>query len=145
MSTLLVIGCGGDRPPATYAVKGVVTFEGKPLAGANVVLVPTNPTDPAAKSAGAVTDSQGNFAVKTYWNADIQLDGALPGDYGITVSKLEEREVPPDMKPEDVMAMHMKLGPPKSLLPAKYAVPATSGFKVTVDTSPPEPLKLELN
>lgn len=143
IAPLLLIGCGGgDGPPATYAVKGVVTFEGKPLEGANVVLVPKDPT---AKSAGALTDKEGNFAVKTFWNPENQLNGALPGDYGIAVTKLEQRETPPDMKPEDVMAMHMKLGPPKSVLPTKYSVPATSGLKVTVGNSSPEPLKLELN
>jgi hypothetical protein len=144
MAPLLMIGCGGEKVPATYAVTGNVTFEGKPLEGADVVLVPTNPTDPAAKSAGAVTDSQGNFSVKTYWAADRQLDGALPGDYGIAVTKLEKRDVPPDKKPEEVMALHMQLGPPKSLLPAKYGAPTTSGFKVTVGKASPEPLKLEL-
>jgi len=145
MAPLLVLGCGGEKVPATHAVKGVVMFEGKPLEGADVQLIPSNPTDPAVRSAGAVTDSEGNFAVKTFWNGETQLDGALPGDYGIAVTKMEKRDVPPEMKPEDVMAMHMKLGAPKPLLPQKYAAPTTSGFRVTVGNKSPEPLKLELN
>lgn len=138
---LLMTGCGGEGPPATYAVTGNVAFEGKPLEGANVVLVPS---DPAGKSAGAMTDEQGNFSVKTYWDSEHQLEGALPGEYGIAITKVEKLDVPPDMKPEDVMALHMKRGPPKALLPARYGAPTTSGFKVSVGDSSPEPLKLEL-
>lgn len=142
IAPFLLTGCGsGEKIPVAHPVTGNVTFEGKPLEGANVVLVPS---DPANKSAGAMTDAEGNFSVKTYWNAENQLEGALPGEYGIAVTKQEQRDVPADMKPEEVMAMHMKLGPPKALLPKKYSAPTTSGFKVSVGDAAPEPLKLDL-
>ena len=137
----LATGCGGEDYPETYPVTGVVTYQGSPVQGADVVLVPSNPD---VRSAGGYTDAEGKFSVKTYFSPEHHVEGAMSGEYGVTVSMMEKREIPPDLKPEEVMAYHMKLGPPKSLLPKKYSAPNTSGFKVSVGDAPPEPLKLEL-
>lgn len=140
-AVLLVSGCGGETIPEAQPVTGVVTLEGAPVEGADVVLVPS---DQNTKSAGAMTDAQGNFSVKTYWDREHQLDGALRGEYGITITKMEKPDVPANMKPEEVMALYSNSGPPKSLLPKRYSTPSTSGFKVSVGDSPPDPLQLEL-
>lgn len=137
----LLIGCGGSKLPKTYAVTGVVTLNDKPLEGADVVLVPS---DPKLRSAGGVTDAEGRFTVKTYFDPRNQIPGAMTGEYGVAVTKVEKRNVSADLKPEDAMAQTMKMGQAKSLIPKKYNSPTTSGFKVSVGTSAPSPLKLDL-
>lgn len=141
-ASLLAAGCGGESFPETYPVTGVVTFKGKPLEGADVQLIPT---DPAVRSAGGTTDAEGKFSVKTYFDPQNQSEGAMRGEYAVTITKVEAAKIPEGMKPEEMMAYHMKRGAPKSLLPAKYKAPNTSGFKVSVGETPPEPLQLDLN
>jgi hypothetical protein len=141
MLALLATGCG-ESYPETYPVTGVVTHKGKPVEGADVVLVPS---DEKLRSAGGMTDADGKFSVTTYFDPEHQSEGAMPGDYGVTVSKTEVLEAPPGLKPEEIMAYHMKHGTPKPQLPTKYAAAKTSGFNVTVtaDSETP-PLKLDL-
>ncbi len=139
---LLLAGCFGDGFPETYPVTGVVTQGGKPVEGASVVLVHNSPE---GRSASGVTDAEGKFTVTTYFSPAHQSVGALPGDYAITVSKKEVYQTTEGLKPEEEMALFTKSGPPKSLLPTVYANPATSGFKVTVENAPPEPLTLEVD
>ena len=141
VATSLALGCGGSKLPKTYAVTGVVTLNDKPLDGADVVLVPSSPD---VRSAGGVTDAEGRFALKTYFDPKNQVSGAMTGEYGVTVTKLEKREVSASLKPEEAMAQAMKMGPAKSAVPKKYNAPATSGFKLSVGTSAPPPLKLDL-
>jgi len=138
----LAAGCGSDvKLPKVQPVTGTVMYEGKPLEGANVVLVPS---DTAQKSAGATTDAEGKFSVMTYIDPEHQIEGALPGNYGIAVTKMEVTKSA-EMTAEQMMSQPMAMKAPKSLLPKKYSAPMTSGFKVTVgEDAPPEPLTLDL-
>lgn len=136
----LLAGCSGDNLPTTHPVTGVVMYKGAPVEGASVTLVPS---DSEGRSAGATTDAEGKFAVKTYLGPKHQPHGALPGDYTITVSKMEAREIPEGMKPEEVTAVFREMGPPKNLLPKQYRAPNTSSLKVTVQPKL-EPLTLNL-
>ena len=138
---LLVAGCSGEGFPETHAVTGVVMHQGNPVEGATVTLVPS---DPKGRSASGVTDAEGKFAATSYFSPEHQPKGALPGDYAITVSKVEIRELPEGLTPEEAQAAFAELGPPKNLLPNAYRSPNTSGLKVTVGDAPPEPLTLEL-
>lgn len=138
---LLLAGCSGESFPETYAVTGVVMYQDRPVEGATVTLVPG---DPKGRSASGITDAKGQFSVKTYFTPEHRPEGALPGDYAITVSKLEVREVPKGLSPPEAQAAFAKLGPPKNLLPKAYQSPKTSGLKVTVGDASPDPLELEL-
>jgi len=138
-----VAGCGGPKYPETVPVTGTVTQDGKPVDGADVQLIPTG-GDPQIRSAGGTTDAEGKFSVKTYFDPQNQKEGAMKGDFAVTISKLEKREVPEGMKPEEAMALSMKQGPPKQLLPKKYLAPNTSGIKVSVGDASPEPLKIDI-
>lgn len=137
----ILAGCGGETFPKTYPVTGTVTYKGEPLEGAEVALVPT---DPKVRSAGGTTDKKGKFAVTTYFSPKHQPAGAMTGDYAVTVTKKEVREAKEGESAIDQQKAFMKLGPPKSLVPKKYQSPNTSGFKATVGTAAPEPLKLDL-
>ena len=131
-------GCGaGSSNPKTFPVAGTVTQAGKPLEGAQVILVPK---DKSGESATATTDASGKFAMSTYQ----AKDGARPGDYAVKVSKFDK---PPAPKSEGVVNLSYEeeqklykpdgkpLAPPKNLLPKKYESELTSGLSHTVTTS----------
>ncbi|GIW99923.1 MAG: hypothetical protein KatS3mg111_3256 [Pirellulaceae bacterium] len=73
-------GCGGDKLP-TVPVSGVVTLDGKPLEGATVTFVPQSP---GARTASALTGSDGRFVLTTVKGGD----GAVPGTYAVTIKKV---------------------------------------------------------
>lgn len=138
---LLAVGCSGSDVPTTYRVTGQVNLDGAPVEGATVSLIPAETT---GRSASGVTDADGKFSVKTYIDPKNQPEGALPGDYSITVSKQETRAVAEGLDPEEAMAEFKKLGPPKHLLPKQYRAPNTSGFSIKVEDRAPDPLVLDL-
>jgi hypothetical protein len=118
---IALAGCGaGDVGPATYPATGTVTYQGKPIEGATI-------TFHAAKSgvtAMAMTDSQGNFDVRTYFNTGRnEKPGMVEGDYEVTVTKL------------DVESIKSTLAPPKDLLPKIYASPTSSPLSATVSST----------
>lgn len=79
----LAIGCSGEGSvEGVVPVSGTVTQKGAPLAGASVGFAPTGE---GGKAASGKTDATGRFKLTTL-KAD---DGALPGDYSVTVSKTE--------------------------------------------------------
>jgi len=138
---VLVCGCWGSDGPTTYPVQGLVQYEGEPVEGATVTLIPTA-TD--GRSASGTTDTEGTFEVTTYVSPSLQTSGAMPGEYDIVVSKMEVRELDEDLSPEEAQAAFQKLGPPKNLLPRKYRSPNTSGLSVTIEDGSPDPLTLDL-
>ncbi|WLD11774.1 carboxypeptidase-like regulatory domain-containing protein [Planctellipticum variicoloris] len=138
----LLTGCGGgakipkDRPVPTK-VSGIVTLDGVPVEGATVTLHPT------AKGYGAfgISDSSGKFALGTFGKGD----GAVPGDYKISVKKLEvvaggaqpgQDDPGYDPNPKAVV--------PKHLLPETYADFTKSGLSTKVGTEAMSDLKIEL-
>ena len=76
------VGCGDSNPP-TYKVTGVVTLEGKPVEGATVTFTPSGGSEqkPAVGTSGA----DGKYSLTTFTGGD----GALPGSYKVTVSKIQ--------------------------------------------------------
>lgn len=141
VALVLLAGCSGSNLPKTYPVTGVVTYNGKPVEGAAVTLIPSNDN---GRSAGGETDVNGKFSVKTYLSPQDQPEGAVAGEYTITVTKLEKRELPEGMKPEEAIKVFRDMGPPKQLLPKQYGSPNTSELKVTITDTAPEPLTLDL-
>jgi hypothetical protein len=119
-------------------VTGVVTLQGKPLAGAAVTFVPTG-TD--GEAASALTDSEGKYTLTT-WEAG---DGARPGQYRVKVSKQEQATVDPSkmvqnlsIEEEQKIYVENTTPPPpaKSLVPSKYENEQTSGLTHTVEEKP---------
>lgn len=138
----LFAGCTGSEFPKTYRVTGTVTYKGQPVNGATIAFVSS---DPEGRSAGAETDAEGNFSVKTYFSPKQQSEGIVPGEYVITVSKMEKRDLPEGMKPEEAIAVFREMGPPKNLLPKQFASPQTSTLKLSITDAAPEPLTLDLS
>lgn len=75
-------GCGGGNTPV--AVKGIVTLDGKPVAGATVSFLPEGET---GHPANGWTDKEGAFRLTTF----VKGDGAFPGSYRVVVGKLEPK------------------------------------------------------
>lgn len=136
-----VLGCGGGGAgPKTLDVKGTVTLDGAPVAGANVSFAPKD--DKAGRTAVGVTDNSGKFTLSTAGGGP----GAMPGSYRVAISKTEGGPAPTAPTSQDeamraikekmasggAKAMMAKSGPPKDLLPAIYKSPEKSGLTAEV-------------
>ncbi len=86
-----VVGCGASHPPLTV-VTGTVTYDGEPLAGATVAIMPDG-GDGIARPADGKTDDQGNFSLVTTFPDGAIVNGAVEGPYTLRVVKLEEMDV----------------------------------------------------
>lgn len=128
----VVVGCSGGH--GTASVSGTVLYKGQPVEGATVIFHPKG-EGPIAKPAQGKTDSGGHFSVTTYFGPDDQPAGAMPGDYVVTVSKIDE--------PQGAFDPH-KDPPPKHHLPLKYEGALTTPLAVTIKAGSNRPeLKLE--
>jgi hypothetical protein len=119
---LLAAGCGARTVP----VKGVVTFDGKPLAHAFVLFIHQ---EAGGRDASGTTDAQGAFRLSTFR----PNDGALPGSYKVTVHYSDPVAVPPDLRAaEDVQAAMVKAGAGRKasvILPPTYSQPDRTVLK----------------
>jgi hypothetical protein len=100
---------------------GVVTLDGKPVDGAQVILVPATE---GATGAFGVTNSSGHFSLRAFE----QKDGAIPGEYKVQVSKTVE------VKMEGAKGS-LDGGDPVRYeygVPAKYTGAKTSGLSITI-------------
>ena len=156
-----MVGCPRSAidHPETREVTGNVTFNGATVAGA---MVSFSPKADDGYAAVGVTDNQGNFTLQTFETAD----GAVPGDYAITVSKsVQESYEDEGSTAEDPSKAYLKLdslgldphGNGKSspsgvsaepvaqdLLPEKYKNRATSGLGATVSSTGDNSVQLDL-
>jgi hypothetical protein len=75
---VLAVGAGCASKNSPVPVRGVVTVDGKPVAGAGVVF---NPAEGGGRPAHGATEDNGSYQLTT-----LQAnDGALPGDYVVTI------------------------------------------------------------
>jgi len=123
LAAAAVCGCNRAGYPDTTPVTGTVTYKGEPVEGATVQLTPNSPE---GKPANARTDAQGKFKMKTFQDDD----GAVPGKYGVTVSKVSHKGEGEGAAGDE--------------LPVKYKDPTTSGLTADVPDSGPLDLPLEL-
>lgn len=134
-----VAGCGDGRPPLV-ASTGIVTLDGKPVAAANVTLMPRAGGRPAT----GTTDEAGRFTLSTFAPGD----GAVAGGYDAVVTKLQETKPAAVRSADDGLAPDTMGAMPaeedyRSLLPKRYADPRTSGLAVEVTAGGP-PLEITL-
>jgi len=119
-----VLGCNsaGDKRPKTVPAQGVVTLDGKPVDGAQVVLVPS--ASQGTTGAAAVTNANGRFSLRAY----VEKDGAIPGEYKVEVKKTIQVNVAGAKGPLDG-------GDPvrfEFAVPGKYSSYKFSGLIVTI-------------
>ena len=81
-------GCGGSSLGTPVPVTGKIIYQGQPVEGAQVTFhakADTGEEGAVRRSANGRTAADGTFSLTTFKTGD----GALPGDYVITVSKIE--------------------------------------------------------
>lgn len=122
------VGCGGgvSDAPKLVPAHGSVTYNGRPLPGATVSFYPEK--GPAAM---ASTDLEGKFTLTTGGRS-----GVVHSKCKVTITKIEGPVLPmTNPTPEDMKKMYQggtTPQGPKSLIPEKYANPATSGLEADV-------------
>jgi hypothetical protein len=115
-AALLLIASGCNRSGLDLVdVAGVVKYDGKPLAGAGVVFVPSQ-----GLPAMDITDNNGEFSLIT-----ANQDGARVGEYRVSVSKTQTIEIPQRYGYPEYKTNH--------LIPQKYSKATTSGLTATVN------------
>jgi hypothetical protein len=133
-------GCSDSDRPATAPVQGVVTFQGKPVAGASVSFLCPGAPRPAI----GTTDENGKYQLTTF----TENDGAILGDHVVTVEMLSTQPanlptVDPSAGPSQInksieaelaqsvrqQQKAVKAGP---ILPAKYASRESSDLQKEV-------------
>jgi hypothetical protein len=116
-ATCCLAGCSADKGPVCYPVRGSVSYKGKPLSEAMVVLHRLGGDVEGNQKPIAYTVADGGFSLSTNKTGD----GAPPGEYAITVEL---------RAPQTVGEEAVRNGP--NLLPPKYARPDTSKLKYVV-------------
>ncbi|WP_417391091.1 hypothetical protein [Gimesia sp.] len=113
----VMTGCGEqiDKKP-TAPVKGVVTYQGKPLETGEIVFFP----DSGEQIAHGKIQSDGTFELTTYDEGD----GAFPGMHKVTI--VSERDM------EGVSAEDPEADLEPSFIPMKYNMQNTSGLTAEV-------------
>lgn len=133
LAVVPLAGCGSKAVgvDGTVPVQGTVKLKGTPLAGATVTFAPSG----SGRSASAVTDPQGKFQLTTLKPGD----GAMPGDYKVTVSKLEPvGKVYTQEEMNDYYNKHQKAPPSpemKNAVADKYSKGESSGLSASVKGS----------
>lgn len=130
------LGCGQAGPPVQF-VEGRILLDGKPVSGATVGFGPV--TAGAGLPAAGTTDAEGVFHL-TAAGGGKPDGGTLPGDYAVTVLKVEQpagKPLPtpddPDYgKPVNASQPSPAGGPPRYVVPEPYSRPETSGLRATV-------------
>lgn len=150
---LAAFGCGAKSSSlTTVPVSGHVTYNGSPVDGAVVAFSPKE--GGTGFAASGTTNSEGQYKLVTYESAAKPLTGAVPGEYVVTITKIEHDagalpktgsmtpEAINSMSPEERAKMAggpQQVGgrfvPPKAdknLLPAKYASASEPVLTITV-------------
>ena len=124
---LTLVGCNGASDgPKTVKAAGVVTLDGAPVDGAQVVFIDDNSTYPAYGQ----TDATGKFSLQL----SDEKKGAVPGSYKVQVSKtLMEQGKSAEG------SVNLSHG-----LPKQYSSFLTSGLTFTVPDAGTSDIKLEL-
>lgn len=127
---LTLVGCSSKAPglAGLAPVAGTVTLKGAPLEGATVTFAATG----AGRSAAGTTDAKGKFSL-TSLNPG---DGAMPGEYTVTVKKTETVGKVYNSQESQEYYMKNQKAPPapqvKNLVNEKFALPSSSPLKATV-------------
>jgi hypothetical protein len=143
---LVAAGCGGN---GLVTVTGKVTLDGEPLSDATVIFVPVEGANKLSTPGGR-TDESGVFYLTT---REIN-DGAMPGEYNVTVTKKELPAKPllnsndiKDRESANLFLQQMKDktagGTIKFITPVDYADQNKTPFR-SVKIPPSESLQFDL-
>jgi len=146
---LLLAGCGG-KSGSFATVSGVVTHNGTPVEGAQVIFNPTVEVDGKKQTSyAALTDSSGKYVI-----AGVGKEPGLPpGMYKVTVTKYEGGKGPStaegmDAGQADAMASDLGAaagkGGPVNLLPKEYASVGSTKLTATLEEGKNQDVNFDL-
>jgi len=157
LAVWLAVGCGGPSVPKTAPAGGVVTYRGAPVEGATVIFGRGDRDLARGEVAIGRTDAQGRFALTTHVAGKAAAKGAVPGDYGVTVSK---HVPPPGMSMSEYQSRvdaATRIGaeggmlrpdqePPAlvEMMPRRYSVAGESTLEATVELRGPNEFLFDL-
>jgi hypothetical protein len=90
---VILTGCGQK----TIAVRGTVTFDGKPAKDIYVIFQPITSEKIALETAVGITDVNGLFALHLI---DSKKSGCIPGEYAVFFRWIDPLEKPDESKPQ---------------------------------------------
>ncbi len=115
----ILVGCSsGPKVPKTLPVSGKITYNDKPLAGAEVGFVSKFDNKDVLAARG-VTNDNGEFTLSTYIDPQHEVGGATAGDFIVIVSKIEKIDQQKIMAEFSTGNPSME-GVLKKLVPTKY-------------------------
>ncbi len=120
--TACFLGCGDGRP-ALVPVTGTVTFDGKPIQGAEVMFMVKG-----GRPSRGETDAEGRFALSTFEEGD----GCAPGAAQVVVQKQSFHY---NQQGEGITTF---------IIPQRYGIPGRSGLDVEVIAGGENDFSLEL-
>jgi hypothetical protein len=125
---LVVTGCQKGRSLKVEYVEGIVTLDGEPVQGANILFVPLKKGEGTIEAAGGMSDEQGLYKLSSM-NGDPEK-GAVAGEYRVLVEKVEVRDL-------TVNGSQRRIGDPDyiqiSLLPKIYGDKEKSPLTATIN------------
>ena len=148
---LLTSGCGPSGPKVVTA-KGTVLYQGKPLVGATVTLLPKDEQSGPVLAINGSTDAEGRFSLKTFVSATAPSEGVPPGEYRVTISKyvppngMTEEEYQEKVKAEEnaVRTKQNHLPNKVESLPPKYSDGKKTELKASIPGGGNGDLKFDL-
>lgn len=133
-----IAGCGRTGPVAdiadTVPVSGTLTWQGKPLAGFRVTLIPVA----GIRASVGTSDDAGRFVLGT----NDAADGAEAGQHKVAVVWSDYGSADDGLG--DVVDDPRKLPRPPMEIPAKYSNPETSGIVVDIPAGGTDSLQIDL-
>lgn len=129
---MVLSGCSSSDPdaglnrPKRVPVTGIVSYQGRPVANADVTFV----NDTSKTTGTGKTDSDGNFQMTTFRDRD----GAVPGRQLVAIRRVDViNKTPADV---DVSAGGVGVPPEiRWIVPEKFADPRKSGLTADVGES----------
>jgi len=158
LGLLAIPACGSSEfLHAVHPASGLVTYQGKPVDRATVTFHPASPEavavpkgkeGPEVASPTTQTDAEGKYTMSTY----LADDGLPAGDYKVTVVWAPQilavgtgEELSDDDKASGEFGPVRRNQRDKDKLGGKYANPATTTLKATVEPGKANVFPLELN
>jgi hypothetical protein len=138
---LSLVGCGGGdsevKHPDRTKVSGTVTMNGAPVEGATVTLHPVQ----KGNAAFGITNASGKYQLGTFE----KTDGAIPGEYKVSIQKMSAGDTGPQPAPGDPgYNPNAKPEASKNLLPEQFADYTKSGLSASVTTTANDALNFDL-
>ena len=126
-----MLGCNSVDLESVVPAKGVLTYQGKPLANYKLTF---EPKEAGRHAASAVTDAEGKFSLGT----NVPDDGAAAGVHRVSVVFVAEK-IEGEPGREIITAVK-----PSVKIPEKYGSRETSGLEVEIPASGSQSLEIKL-